>query len=137
MRIEVTNVLMSEDLPAPVAPAISTWGISLRLTITARPWTSLPSPTDSGRDSSFAAFDVRMSPSITKSRTLFGTSTPIADLPGIGATIRTSGVASAYAMSSCSDSTRFTLVPGSTSTSYIVTVGPRCAETTRAATPKL
>ncbi len=42
---------------------------------------------------------------------LLGTSTPIADLPGIGAMIRTSGVASAYAMSSPSESTFFTFVP--------------------------
>ena len=74
---------------------------------------------------------------MTKSRTLFGTSTPMADRPGMGAMIRTSGVASAYAMSSASDRTRFTLVPASTSTSYIVTVGPRCAAGTLAATPKV
>ena len=49
----------------------------------------------SGCVASFAAFDRRMSPSITKSRCLFGTSMPIADFPGIGAMMRTSGVASA------------------------------------------
>ena len=62
---------------------------------------------------------------------------PIADLPGIGAWIRTSGVASAYAMSLDSDSTLLTFVPAATSTSYIVTVGPRCAPVTWASTPKL
>ena len=78
-----------------------------------------------------------MSPSITKSRTLFGTSTPMADLPGIGAMIRTSGVASAYAMSSPRARTLFTFVPASTSTSYRVTVGPRWDAVTCAGTPKV
>ncbi len=131
------NELMRLDLPAPVAPAISTWGMSARLTSCARPWTSLPSATASGCSSSSAVFERRMSPSITKSRTLFGTSTPIAERPGIGAMIRTSGVASAYAMSSASESTLFTFVPASISTSYRVTVGPRCAATTWAGTPNV
>ena len=34
-------------------------------------------------------------------------------------------------------STFCTFVPAATSTSYIVTVGPRCAPVTRAATPKV
>ena len=83
------------DLPAPVAPAISTCGIVARFTICASPWMSLPSATVSGWVACFAALDRRMSPSITKSRWRFGTSMPIADLPGIGAMMRTSGVASA------------------------------------------
>ena len=56
---------------------------------------------------------------------------PIADLPGIGAMMRTSGVASAYAMSLERLSTLFTFVPDATATSYIVTVGPRWAAITR------
>ena len=95
IRTEVTNVLIRLDLPAPVAPAISRWGISARFTRTARPWTSLPSATCRGLVESRAAFEARTSPSITKSRTLFGTSAPMADFPGIGAMMRTSGVASA------------------------------------------
>ena len=112
-------------------------GIVARFTIWGRPWTSLPSATVSGCVASFAAFDRRMSPSITKSRCLFGTSTPIADLPGIGAMIRTSGVASAYAMSLESCRTLFTLVPAAMSTSYIETVGPRDMPVTRASTPNV
>ncbi len=92
---DVTNVLIRLDFPAPVAPAINRWGISARFTSTERPCTSFPSATCSGLVESRAAFEPRTSPSITKSRTLFGTSTPIADLPGIGAMMRTSGVASA------------------------------------------
>ena len=99
IRIDVMKLLTRLDLPAPVAPAMSTCGIVARFTICARPWTSLPRPTVSGCVASLAAFERSRSPSITKSRCLFGTSMPIADFPGIGAMIRTSGVASAYAMS--------------------------------------
>ena len=42
------NELTRLDLPAPVAPAISTCGIVARFTIRARPWTSLPRATSSG-----------------------------------------------------------------------------------------
>ena len=52
-----------------------------------------------------------MSPTITSSRSRFGTSMPIADLPGIGAIRRTSGEPSAYAMSSASRSTCDTFTP--------------------------
>ena len=83
------------DLPAPVAPAISRCGIVARFTICASPWMFLPRATSSGWVEAFAAFDRRMSPSITKSRWRLGTSMPIADFPGIGAMMRTSGVASA------------------------------------------
>ena len=89
------KLLTRLDLPAPVAPAISRCGIVARFTIWASPWMSLPSATVSGCEAPFAAFDRRMSPSITKSRCRFGTSMPIADFPGIGAMMRTSGVASA------------------------------------------
>ena len=94
-RMDVTNVLIRLDLPAPVAPAISRCGISARFTRTERPCTSLPRATNRDLVSSRASREDRTSPSITKSRTLFGTSTPIADFPGIGAMIRTSGVARA------------------------------------------
>ncbi len=95
MRTDVTKQLMRLDFPAPVAPAMRMCGILPRFTICARPCTSFPRATESGWRSSLATFERRMSPSITKSRTLLGTSTPIADFPGIGAMMRTSGVASA------------------------------------------
>src|SRR5687767_15747803 len=55
----------------------------------------------------------------------------------MGAWIRTSGEASAYEMSLESATTLLTLVPEATATSYIVTVGPRCAPTTWASTPNV
>ena len=68
-------------------------GISARFAITARPAMSRPIATSSGcvaavgRDS----LDSRMSRSETSWRVRFGTSTPMADLPGMGARMRTSG----------------------------------------------
>jgi hypothetical protein len=83
------------DLPAPVAPAMSTWGMAARFIMTARPLMSRPTATSSGwvarRDSSLT----RMSPSDTIWRRALGTSMPMACLPGMGARMRTSGVAMA------------------------------------------
>ena len=50
---------------------------------------------------------------------------PMADLPGIGDRIRTSALATAYAMFRLSAVTFSTLTAGPSSTSYRVTVGPR------------
>ena len=84
------------DFPAPVAPAISTCGIvgqvhHLRAAV------DVLAERHGQRVGRLAS-----PPSIggcrraSRSRgALFGTSTPIADLPGIGAMMRTSGVASA------------------------------------------
>ncbi len=58
-----------------------------------RPAMSRPSPTWRGCVACFASVDTRMSPSVTSWRCLFGTSTPIALRPGIGARMRTSGLA--------------------------------------------
>ena len=44
----MSTELMHEDLPEPVAPDTSTWGISARLTITARPAISRPRATSRG-----------------------------------------------------------------------------------------
>ena len=55
----------------------------------------MPRPTVSGWAGIAASGLERMSPSETSRRLLLGTSTPIADLPGIGTRIRTSGVARA------------------------------------------
>ena len=55
---------------------------------------------------------------VTNEDTLFGISIPIVDLPGIGATIRTSLAARAKAISLCIPETLFNLVPDLTSISY-------------------
>ena len=84
--------LMQTDLPAPVAPAISMCGILARLATTVRPSTSLPRPTTIGWWSEVATGERSTSPRLTISRSVFGISTPMADLPGIGDRIRTSAL---------------------------------------------
>ena len=86
---------MHDDLPEPVAPEMRMWGISARLDMTARPAMSRPIATSSGCDAERASLDSRMSRSETSWRLRLGTSTPMADLPGMGARMRTSGDAMA------------------------------------------
>ena len=69
--------------------------MSARLTVTGSPPMSLPRATVSGWRSSSLPVLPRMSPRVTSSRSRLGTSMPIADLPGMGAMMRTSGEASA------------------------------------------
>ena len=85
--------LIAPDLPAPVVPATSRCGIFARSAPIALPATSLPSHTVSGDQSFGGAW--KTSPSRTIRRCAFGTSTPTACLPGIGARIRMSVAASA------------------------------------------
>ncbi len=59
---------------------------------------------------------------------------PTADLPGMGEMIRTSGLATAYAMFLASAVIRSTFTAGPSSTSYRVTVGPRVKPVTAAST---
>ena len=82
--------LIALDLPAPVVPAINMCGVVEILRNTARPAMSLPTATSSGCPAARASCDIIKSPSDTNSRCAFGTSIPIADLPGIGAKMRTS-----------------------------------------------
>ena len=86
---------MHEDLPEPVAPEMRMCGISARFSMTARPAMSRPMATSSGCAAAFPSLESRMSRSATSWRVRFGTSTPMADLPGIGARMRTSGDAMA------------------------------------------
>ena len=84
---------MQPDLPEPVVPAISRCGMRARSVQTAAPEMSLPSQTESGL--AVAGRSPKMSPSVTRFGERFGTSTPTACLPGIGARMRISVVASA------------------------------------------
>ena len=63
--------------------------------MTARPAMSRPRATSSGWVARAASGEARMSPSATSWRRRLGTSTPMADLPGMGARMRTSGEAMA------------------------------------------
>ena len=87
---EVMMQLMPLDLPAPVAPAIRRCGVVEMSEEHQRPAMSLPIATCNGCDASAASGDTIRSPSATSWRLLLGTSTPIADRPGMGARMRTS-----------------------------------------------
>ena len=127
--------LMPLDLPAPVAPAISMWGVVARSRNTALPAMSLPMATSSGLVALAASGELRRSPSATSWRWWLGTSTPIAERPGMGARMRTSTAAIAYAMSFWRLVTRATLTPGPSSSSYRVTVGPTVIPSSVVSTP--
>ena len=93
IRIEAIMALMHDDLPAPVAPAMSRWGMVARSSITARPLMSRPTATSRGWRAFRASTEARMSPRATTSLSSLGTSMPMACRPGMGARIRTSAAA--------------------------------------------
>ncbi len=111
--IELTKL----DLPEPVEPATSRCGIFARLHEMYSPSMSLPRAITSGWWSRRVDGSVSTSARRTISRSVFGTSMPTADLPGMGASIRTLSVATAYAMFFCSWVIFSTLTPGPSSTS--------------------
>ena len=111
------------------------WGVAARFKNTARPAMSLPTATSSGCVAARASGDEMRSPRETSWRTSFGTSTPTADFPGIGARIRTSVAAIEYAMSRFKLVTFATLTPDPSSSSKRVTVGPTVIPTSRVSTP--
>jgi hypothetical protein len=76
------------DLPDPVAPAISAWGIFARFPKVALPESPRPSATVSGLGELRNLSSPRSVASPTVDLTLFGISIPTSDLPGIGASIR-------------------------------------------------
>ena len=79
---------MQTDLPLPVAPATSRWGIRHRSPTTGCPETSAPSATASRLRGSEKAGAVTISLRETSWAALLGTSMPTADLPGMKGWIR-------------------------------------------------
>ena len=92
---EISIELMKLDLPEPVDPATNRCGIFARFHEMYSPSMSLPNAITSGWWSARVDGSVSTSASRTISLSTFGTSTPTADLPGIGASIRTLSVATA------------------------------------------
>ena len=86
------STLTKTLLPWPVAPAMSRWGIRVR------------SPTMALADSTTSRIETRLAD-------LLGTSIPTADLPGIGASIRSGAAARARERSFWSAVMRFTCTP--------------------------
>ena len=98
------------DLPEPVAPAMSRWGISIKSAMTGSPAISLPRAMARRRDwpEFFGLHDL---PEINGGLGLVGYFRPMADLPGIGASILTPVAARLRARSSARLTIRLTLTP--------------------------
>ena len=80
--------MIPTDFPCPVAPAISTWGIRTRSTMTASLEMLLPNIIGSSMLLFINLSLPNMSLKGTISRFLLGTSIPMVPLPGIGAMMR-------------------------------------------------
>ena len=117
-------VFTQTDLPEPVAPAMSRCGIFARSAITGLPSRSLPSAMGSAARALWKSRDSISSRNATISGVGFGTSTPTAPRPGIGATMRMLGARMASARSFARFAIWRTFTPGAGSISNCVTTGP-------------
>ena len=104
--------LIQTDLPEPVEPAISRWGIFVRSATTGFPLTSLPRTTGISAFESAQARDSTISLMQTGAAVLFGISIPTQSFPGTGARIRTDSDLSAIAMFLSKPKIFSTLTPG-------------------------
>ena len=129
--------LIQTLLPAPVCPAISKCGIFERSAIIAVPVISFPNPTDTGDLLSLNRLLSSTSRSVTMEIVSLGISIPIADFPGIGASIRTPTADMESAISSARERIRLTRVPFAIESSYRVIAGPTVIFSTQAVIPKL
>ena len=135
--ILMMRVLIQTDLPEPVAPAIKRCGILAISVTTTCPPISLPTA-KARRDLWFLKeSESRSSLKYTILFSLFGTSIPTADFPGIGASIRISAAARLNLISSVRPTILLTFTPCSGSNSYLVTEGPQLILVTVTPTPKL
>ncbi len=129
--------LIQTLLPEPVAPAINRCGIAARSTTTGFPAMSFPRATVILE----ALFLKRLLSIIslrdTGTVSLLGSSSPMADFPGMGASILTEVAAMLRAMSSERASILLTFTPGLGCSSYRVMEGPTLTCTTFASTPKV
>ena len=124
-KILMINVLIQTDLPEPVAPAIKRCGIleiSDTITCPARFFPTANAIFDLACANSWFSIS---SLNITIWFVLFGTSIPIADLPGIGASIRISAAARFNLISSARFTILLTFTPCSGCNSNCVTDGPQ------------
>ncbi len=110
-KMLMIKVLMQTDLPEPVAPAISMWGILAMSDTTAFPAMSLPTAKAILEGKSWNSLLSRRSRSATAMVSLLGTSMPIAAFPGIGASIRMSVAARCILISSDSPTIFETFTP--------------------------
>src|SRR5699024_9307134 len=130
-------LLTHTDLPLPVLPAMSRWGILHRSATWATPAMSLPRAMVRGLVMWRKLWLSKMLRMLTDDRLRLGTSMPTAGLPGMGASMRMSATARFRARSSAREVMRLILTPAMGCTSYRVTAGPREISSTRVLTPKL
>ena len=135
-KILIMIVLIHTDLPEPVAPAISKCGILAISATMTWPAISFPVQNEIFDAWSWNSLDSTRSRNGIVTFSLFGTSIPMADFPGIGASKRISGTARFNLISSASPRILLTFTPISGWISYCVTVGPQTTLVTRAFTPK-
>ncbi len=143
-------LLMHTDLPDPVAPAMSRWGMAARSAATGAPETLRPMAIRNGDFSRRKACDSITLRNDTCEISPLGTSMPMTGRPGMGASMRTEDAARANARSSARAVILLTLTlrrvtfparslrsvyPGFTPNWVIA--GPELISTTRAGTPKL
>ena len=128
------KVFRPTDLPEPVVPATSRWGILARSAVTGSPRTSTPRQSGSAALNSLHA---RLSAKLAKS-TVSGVSAGISShtelLPGTGSTL-TEETFSSRAISSSADASFLILVPAAGSNSVSCSSGPRRSPTTRPLMP--
>ena len=128
--------LIQTDLPEPVAPATSKCGVLSISNQTACPIMFFPKIASNLELSFDFGTDSMTSRKPTVVIFSFGSSIPTVDLPGIGASIRTSFLAIAKEISRLILSSLLTFVPEFNSNSYCVTAGPSVTATTLPIIPK-
>ena len=119
---EQIRPLMQTDFPDPVVPATRRCGVLATSMTIESPVMVFPRTIGILKNLALRAGIITSKPMV--SRFLFGTSTPMAGFPGIGARIRTSSTESSMAMFSEYDVTDETLMPLASVSSYSVNVGP-------------
>ena len=130
IRILAIKLLIHTDLPLPVEPATSKWGIFAISAQQVLPIKSFPKATSILASLIFLGIELNTSLIGTAAIFLFGISIPTVLLPGIGASILTSLAARARAISLLILVILLTLVPALISTSNWVTAGPSWIATT-------
>ena len=123
--MEMIMELTHTDLPEPVVPAMSRWGMEEMSPTATLPAMSLPRAMDRGLFAARNSSESMISRMQTESVFRLGTSMPTAGLLGIGASMRTPAVARFRAMSSERPVILEIFTPARGWSSYRVTVGPR------------
>ncbi len=122
-RIDMISEFSITDLPEPVEPATSRWGIVSSVATLMRPLMSLPSATVSGDAEPVNSSDSSIWRRLITSRFRFGTSMPTVDLPGMRSIMIDSALRPRH-RSSVSVVMREYFTPASGLNSKVVTTGP-------------